>query len=87
MPADALVGEARTALLLALLVVAPVLAAVAAVGVVVGAIQGSTQIQDASVPHAARLFAAGAVLVMVGPWMGHEIASFASHVLGLVAHR
>ena len=86
MAAEALVAHAQGALLLALLVSLPVVLCAAVVGLFVGAFQGATQIQDASVGHLPKMLAGGAALVLVGPWMGHQIAELATRMLSLVAH-
>ncbi|MFO0664201.1 MAG: flagellar biosynthetic protein FliQ [Polyangiaceae bacterium] len=80
-----LVGHAQSALLLSVLLVLPVLAAAALVGVVVAAFQAASQVQDATMAHAPRMIAVVAALVVVGPWMGREIASFATQMFRLAA--
>jgi flagellar biosynthesis protein FliQ len=66
-----------------LLVVAvslPVLGVAALVGLFVAAFQAASQIQDPTLAHLPRLLAVVAALALLGPWMGHEVASFAAHV-------
>ena len=82
-----LVQHAQEALLLALAVSLPVIAAAALVGLIVAAFQAASQIQDPTIAHLPRLLAVVAVLVVMGPWMGHQIAAFAERIFGLAAHR
>jgi flagellar biosynthesis protein FliQ len=51
------------------------------VGLVTAAFQAASQIQDPTLSHLPRLLAVIAALALLGPWMGHEIATFAQHVL------
>jgi type III secretion HrpO family protein len=74
---------AQEALLLVLAVSLPVLAVAAIVGFLVAAFQAASQIQDPTLAHRPRLLAVIAALALLGPWMGHEIASFAQHVFAL----
>lgn len=86
MPAETLVAHAQGALFLALLVSLPVILCTAVVGLFVGAFQGATQIQDASVAHLPKMVAGGLALMLVGPWMGHQIAELATRMLLAAAH-
>ena len=81
----ALVGHAQSALLLSVLLVLPVLGVAAIVGMVVAAFQAASQVQDAAMSHAPRMVAVVGTLVVVGPWMGREIASFATQMFQLAA--
>jgi type III secretion HrpO family protein len=71
----------QEALVLSLAVSLPVVAIAALVGLVVAALQAATQIQDVTIAHLPRLVAVALALVLVGPWMGAEIAAFAARVL------
>jgi type III secretion HrpO family protein len=75
-----LVHDAQQALLLVVAVSLPVLGVAAVVGLVVAAFQAASQIQDPTLAHLPRLLAVVAALALLGPWMGHEVASFAAHV-------
>ena len=81
-----LVAHAQEALMLAVLLSLPVVAVAAVVSFVVGAFQSATQIQDAVVTHLPRLLAVVAVLVVAAPWMGHELAAFATRVFLSAGH-
>jgi flagellar biosynthetic protein FliQ len=72
-----LVGLGVSALLVSLLVSLPVVGIAALVGLVVAAFQAATQLQDATIAHLPRLVAVALALVVLGPWMGSEIAGFA----------
>jgi type III secretion HrpO family protein len=65
------------ALVVSLLVSLPVVGIAALVGLVVAALQAATQLQDATIAHLPRLVAVALALVVLGPWMGSEIAEFA----------
>jgi len=76
-----LAGLGQSALLLALLVSLPVVGVAALVGLVVAAFQAATQLQDPTIAHLPRLVAVALALVVLGPWMGSEIAGFALEAL------
>lgn len=86
MPA-ALLEQAQAALLLSVAVALPVLAIAAVVGLVVAAFQAASQIQDPTIAHVPRLVAVVAALVVLGPWMGSQIGTFAERMLLLAAAR
>ena len=78
-PAD-LAQRAAEALLLSVVVALPVVAIAALVGLVVAVLQAATQIQDATIAHLPRFLAVALALALMGPWMGHQIATFAARV-------
>jgi type III secretion HrpO family protein len=80
LPPATLVHDAQEALLLVVAVSLPVLGVAAVVGLFVAAFQAASQIQDPTLAHLPRLLAVIAALALLGPWMGHEVASFAMHV-------
>ena len=83
-PAD-LTQHAQEALLLMAAVSLPVLAVAAVVGMIVAAFQAASQIQDPTIAHLPRLLAVIAALVVVGPWMAHQIGAFAERMFALAA--
>ena len=83
MPAHELVAYAQEALILSVVLSLPVVAAAAIVSFVTGALQSASQIQDAAIAHLPRLVAVVATLVLAAPWMGHELAAFATRVFSL----
>jgi type III secretion HrpO family protein len=80
MPPTTLVHGAQQALLLVVAVTLPVLGVAAVVGFVVAALQAASQIQDPTLSHLPRLLAVSAALAVLAPWMGHEVASFATQM-------
>lgn len=78
-------GHAQSALLLAVILVLPVLAVAAIVGMIVAAFQAASQVQDPTMSHAPRMVAVVGALIVVGPWMGREIAAFATQMFQLAA--
>ena len=80
-----LVEYAQEALMLTILISLPIVAVAALVGLIVAAFQAASQIQDATLAHLPRLMAVIAALALLGPWMGHEVASFAERVFTLAA--
>jgi type III secretion HrpO family protein len=79
-PPATLVHDAQQALFLALAVSLPALAVAAVVGLLVAAMQAASQIQDPTLAHLPRLLAVIAALALLGPWMGHEVAVFATQM-------
>jgi type III secretion HrpO family protein len=81
MPSLALLGDlGENAVLLALVVSLPVIGVAALVGALVSALQAATQLQDVTLSHLPRFLAVALALVVLGPWMGGEIAKFALEV-------
>jgi type III secretory pathway component EscS len=82
-PASSLVEYAQQALVLATLVSLPVIGVAAVVGLLVAAIQAASQIQDPTIAHLPRVLAVTGALVVLGPWIGMQIAAFAERVFVL----
>ena len=80
-----LVEQAQNALMLSIAVALPVLLVAAIVGLVVAAFQAASQIQDPTIAHLPRLLAVVAALVVLGPWMGSQIGTFAERMLTMAA--
>jgi type III secretion HrpO family protein len=80
MPVADLVHRAQEALLLSIAISLPAVAVAALVGLVVAVLQAATQIQDITIAHLPRFLAVAAVLAVLGPWMGHQIATFAARI-------
>ena len=66
------------------IITAPLLVACLLVGVVISVLQVATQLQDMTLSYVPKLFAAGLVLVALGPWMIHRISQFAVYVIKLI---
>lgn len=83
-----LVEQAQNALMLSIAVALPVLLVAAIVGLIVAAFQAASQIQDPTIAHLPRLLAVIGALVILGPWMGSQIGTFAERMLTMAAtHR
>jgi type III secretion HrpO family protein len=82
-PASSLVEHAQQALVLATLLSLPIIGIAAIVGLLVAAIQAASQIQDPTIAHLPRVLAVAGTLVVLGPWIGSQIASFAERVFVL----
>ena len=87
MPASTLLEHAREALLLAVALSLPVVGVAALIGLVVAAFQAASQIQDPTLAHLPRLVAVVAALVVLAPWMAHELGLFAERMFLLAAAR
>ena len=85
MPAATLLEHAQEALLLAIALCLPIVGVAAIVGLFVAAFQAASQIQDPTIAHLPRLLAVVAALVLMGPWIGHEIGAFAERMFLLAA--
>lgn len=85
MNAAALLQHAQSALFLSLAVVLPVIGVAAIVGLIVAAFQAASQIQDPTIAHLPRLVAVVVALVILGPWMGAQIGTFAERMFTLAA--
>jgi type III secretion HrpO family protein len=79
-----LVDFAQQALILAALVSLPVVGIAAIVGLLVAAVQAAAQIQDPTISHLPRVLAVIAALVVLGPWMGHQIAGFTERAIAMI---
>jgi flagellar biosynthesis protein FliQ len=75
-----LLDNAQHALLLAIVVSFPVVAAAAVIGLFVAVLQAASQVQDITLSHLPRLLVVALVLALTAPWMGSQIAEFASRM-------
>ena len=80
---EALTRLGQEALILSLLVSLPVVGVAALVGLFVAVLQAATQVQDVTLSHLPRLVVVAVLLAVLGPWMGAQIAAFASGVFSL----
>lgn len=85
MPPGTLLHHAQEALLLSIAMALPILAIAAVVGLIVAAFQAASQIQDPTIAHLPRLLTVALGLAILGPWMGHQLASFAARMFLLAA--
>eukprot|EP01012_Entosiphon_sulcatum_P042770 TRINITY_DN56861_c0_g1_i1.p2 TRINITY_DN56861_c0_g1~~TRINITY_DN56861_c0_g1_i1.p2 ORF type:complete len:100 (+),score=21.10 TRINITY_DN56861_c0_g1_i1:409-708(+) len=63
-----------------LLICLPLLGLTMLVGVVISVLQVVTQVQEMSLTFVPKLFTAGAVLVVAGPWMLRKLAQFTTNL-------
>ena len=75
----------RQALWIAVRMSAPLLIVALVAGVAIGLFQALTQIQDQTLPHAVKLVAAGAVLLLVGGGLASQLVRFADDVFSRIA--
>ena len=80
MPIWELTAHAREATLLSVALVLPVLLVAAFVGVIVAAFQAASQVQDPTLAHLPRMLVVAVALLVLGPWMGTELATFAERL-------
>lgn len=78
---EGLTQLAQEALILSLLVSLPVVGLAALIGLFVAIFQAATQVQDITLAHLPRLVVVAVGLAVLGPWMGAQIAGFATRVL------
>jgi flagellar biosynthesis protein FliQ len=72
---------AQEAILLSVVLALPVVAVAALVGLLTAVFQATTQLSDPTLAHLPRIVAVAIALAVLGPWMGREIVSFATHIL------
>ncbi|MFS2050876.1 flagellar biosynthetic protein FliQ [Variovorax sp. Varisp41] len=63
-----------------LLICLPLLGLTMLVGVVISVLQVVTQVQEMSLTFVPKLFTAGAVLVVAGPWMLRKLTQFTTNL-------
>ncbi len=64
----------------ALLICAPVLLTTMFVGLVVSILQVVTQVQEMTLTFVPKLVAAGASLIIFGPWMLHKLSQYSTQL-------
>jgi flagellar biosynthesis protein FliQ len=70
----------QEALLLSVAVSLPVVGVAALIGLLVAVFQAATQVQDITIAHLPRLVVVAIALAIAGPWMGGQIAAFATRI-------
>lgn len=63
-----------------LLVCLPLLGLTMLVGIVISVIQVVTQVQEMSLTFVPKLFTAGVVMILAGPWMLRKLTQFTVHL-------
>jgi flagellar biosynthetic protein FliQ len=72
----------RDALGMVLMVSAPMLGVALLVGLIISVFQATTQIQEQTLQFIPKIVAIFLVLVILGPWMLHQLVEFAGEILG-----
>jgi flagellar biosynthesis protein FliQ len=67
-----------------MIVALPILIVTLAVGLIVSVFQATTQLQEMTLSYVPKLLAAGAVLILLGPWMISQITVFATSMIRLI---
>jgi flagellar biosynthesis protein FliQ len=67
-----------------MIVALPILIVTLAVGLIVSIFQATTQLQEMTLSYVPKLLAAGAVLILLGPWMISQITVFATSMILLI---
>lgn len=75
----------QRALILMMQLSMPVIIAATVVGLIVGLLQALTQIQDQTLPAAAKLIAVGAVILLVGGGLAMTLVQFADEMFSRIA--
>jgi flagellar biosynthetic protein FliQ len=69
----------------AMLVAGPVLIAALLIGLLVSVLQVATQLQEMTLSYIPKLLGTALVLIILGPWMIHQITQFATSAFALLA--
>jgi flagellar biosynthetic protein FliQ len=70
----------RDAMLMTLIIIGPILAIGMIVGLVISLVQAVTQIQEQSLAFVPKIFAMGAAIVFVMPWMFQQLIEYTRHL-------
>ncbi len=81
MGVDAVVGLGRHMLEEVIILVGPILLVAIAVSLLVNIVQVLTSLQDQTLSSVPRLFATGAALFMLMPWMWRQLANYTIQLL------
>lgn len=73
------------ALVLVLQLSMPVIVAATVVGLLIGLLQALTQIQDQTLPHAVKLVAVAATIMLLGGALTAQLVGFADEVFARIA--
>lgn len=72
------------AMLVALKMAAPLLLVVLIVGLVISIFQAATQINEMTLAFVPKLLAAGAALVLLGPWLITTMVDYIQTLIGMI---
>ena len=81
---DLALGLLKSMLWNAALIAGPVLLVTLVVGLLISVIQVATQLQEMTLSYVPKLIASGAVLILLGPWMLHNLTSFAVSIISMI---
>ncbi len=76
---------ARNALTVAIELSGPLLLASLGVGMAISIFQAVTQINEATLTFVPKILAVGAVLAVLGPWMGQTMLAYTTGVFDMLA--
>ena len=77
---------AQGALMTALLLAAPVMFASLIVGSLISLFQAATQINEATLTFIPKVLVGGAVLAILGSWMGQQMLAFTTTLFNSIAN-
>ena len=72
------------AMLVALKMAAPLLMTVLIVGLVISIFQAATQVNEMTLAFVPKLLAAGAALVLLGPWLISTMVDYIQTLIGMI---
>lgn len=75
---------AYQAMLVALKMAAPLLLVVLTVGLVISIFQAATQVNEMTLAFVPKLLAAGAALVLLGPWLITTMVDYIQTLIGMI---
>ena len=84
MDASLLTHETFKGLLLTLYISAPVLITVTSVGLLISLFQALTSIQEQTLPHSFKFFAAILVIILSATWAGEQLYLYVNNIFDLI---
>ena len=82
--ADPIFELVREAMLIALFTALPVLGAALLATLLTAILQAITRLSDAMLSVVPRILSGVVTIVVVGPWLGHRVASFAERAWAMI---
>ena len=67
-----------------MVIAGPILVAILIVGLLISVLQATTQLQEMTLSYVPKMFVAGMLLILLGPWMIGQLAQFALHTIGMI---
>lgn len=84
MTQDQAVGLMNQMLWQCMVIAGPLLAAILIVGLLISIIQATTQLQEMTLSYVPKMVVAGALLILLGPWMIGRLTQFAIHAIRMI---